>query len=160
MKARRKLLVGLMILALTVSSFGIVGNMSTVKAAEDDGIPMYRMYNPNSGEHLHTKDEGERNWLIGTGWNYEGVSFIVANEGQPVYRLYNRYSGEHHYTMDANEKSWLLTLDGWNNEGIGWYSKKTGDACEVEVYRLFNPYTDVAVSSHHYTTDANEKDWL
>ena len=66
MRTRRKLLVGLMTLALTLTSFSLVGNMSTVKASEDEGVPMYRMYNPNSGEHLHTKDEGERNWLIGT----------------------------------------------------------------------------------------------
>ncbi len=159
MKARRKLLVGLMILALTVSSFGIVGNMSTVRATEDDGIPMYRMYNPVTGEHLYTKDENEKNYLEASKWNFEGYSWVAANEGQPVYRLFNKYSGEHHYTMDEVEKFWLV-LTGWNDEGIGWYSKTTGDTCEVPVYRLFCPFTNEALKAHHYTMDKGERDWL
>ena len=160
MKIRsKKLLVGLMTLALTLTSFSMVGNMSTVRAAEDDGIPMYRMYNPFTGEHLYTKDENEKNYLEASKWNFEGYSWVASNEGQPVYRLFNPYSGEHHYTMDEVEKFWLV-LTGWNDEGIGWYSKTTGDACEVPVYRLFCPFTNEALKAHHYTMDKGERDWL
>jgi len=157
MKKKNRLLAGMIAVTLSLSAF-VVSDNSVVRAAED-GVQMYRMYNPTNGEHLHTKDANERNVLITKGWNYEGVSFIVADSGSPVYRLFNRYSGEHHYTMDEGEKDWLTSL-GWNYEGIGWYSNKTGDECEVEVYRLFNPYSTDAINSHHYTLDEGERDWL
>lgn len=157
MKRKNRLLAGMIAVTLSLSAF-VVSDNSVVRAAED-GIQMYRMYNPTNGEHLHTQDVNERNVLITKGWNYEGVSFIVADSGSPVYRLFNRYSGEHHYTMDEGEKDWLTSL-GWNYEGIGWYSNKTGDECEVAVYRLFNPYSTDAINSHHYTIDEGERDWL
>ncbi len=162
MRRTRKIVaaIGALAFAVTLSlSAFVISDNSVVRAAED-GVQMYRMYNPTNGEHLHTQDVNERNVLTTQGWNYEGVSFIVADSGSPVYRLFNRYSGEHHYTMDANERSSLLTMDGWSDEGIGWYSNKTGDECEIAVYRLFNPYSTDAINSHHYTIDEGERDWL
>ncbi len=161
MRRTRKIVaaIGALAFAVTLSlSAFVISDNSVVRAAED-GVQMYRMYNPSNGEHLHTQDVNERNVLTTQGWNYEGVSFIVADSGSPVYRLFNRYSGEHHYTMDEGEKDWLTSL-GWNYEGIGWYSNKTGDECEIAVYRLFNPYSTDAINSHHYTIDEGERDWL
>lgn len=45
-------------------------------SCNDSGrIPVFRVYNPNSGEHHYTKDEKEKNYLVSLGWNDEGVAW-------------------------------------------------------------------------------------
>lgn len=42
------------------------------QASADEGSrDMYRLYNPNSGEHFYTADSNERDHLTGVGWVYE-----------------------------------------------------------------------------------------
>ena len=159
MKIKRKIIIGVMTMAMALTLFGIVRCMPTVKAAEDEGVLMYRMYNPISGEHLYTKDNNEKDYLLSIKWNYEGYSWVASKEGEPVYRLFNSQSGEHHYTMDETERLWLL-LGGWIDEGIGWYTESTGRECEAPVYRLFCPYTNEGPKAHHYTMDKGEREWL
>ncbi|HAQ7503330.1 TPA: glycosyhydrolase, partial [Enterococcus faecium] len=113
-------------------------------------IPMYRMYNPNSGEHFYTQDTGERDNLRRIGWNYEGIGWQAPTSGDPVYRLYNRYNGEHFYTLNAKERD-NITKQGWTYEGIGWYSYKGANG--IPVSRLYNK----RVNWHHYTLDEHEK---
>lgn len=118
-------------------------------------ISIYRLYNPNSGEHLYTPLASERDALTKLGWKYEKVAWTAPKTSKtPVYRLYNPYSGDHHYTTDAAEATALSKL-GWNNEKICWYSD---DNKSVPVYRLFNP--NVTIGTHHYTTDKNEYETL
>ena len=38
---------------------------------------MYRLYNPNSGEHFYTSSEAERDSLISVGWDYEGEGWQI-----------------------------------------------------------------------------------
>ena len=88
---------------------------------------VYRMYNPNSGEHFCTRSSAERDSLIHNGWNYEAnASFatIAADENgaKPVFRVYNPNSGLHHYTMN-HEEVILLKAAGWNYEGVAWNVK-------------------------------------
>ena len=46
---------------------------------------MYRLYNPNSGEHFYTGSIEERDMLDRVGWNYEGVAWTApTNTGDPV----------------------------------------------------------------------------
>jgi len=115
---------------------------------------MYRMYNPNSGEHFYTADLSEANGLSAAGWNYEGVAWYAPETGSPVYRLYNPNAGDHHYTTNWAEKNMLASL-GWKDEGIGWYSSESGTA----LLRLYNPNATGA-GAHHYTTDTSEKNNL
>lgn len=116
---------------------------------------MYRLYNPNSGEHFYTKDSYERDQLASIGWVYEGVGWIApATSNTPVYRMYNPNAGEHHYTTNAGEKD-MLTANGWNYEGIGWYSD---DAQGVPLYRQYNP--NAFSCNHNYTVNKSENDWL
>ena len=119
------------------------------------GIDMYRLYNPNSGEHFYTADSNERDFLVGVGWNYEGIGWKApVKSNTPVYRLYNPNAGDHHYTMSVGERDWLVSL-GWNYEGIGWYSD---DMKSVPLYRQYNPNAETG--SHNYTTNKAENDWL
>jgi hypothetical protein len=121
---------------------------------ETQKLTMYRLYNPNSGEHFYTSDPEERKNVVAAGWDYEGIGWIAPSAGDPVYRLYNANGGEHHYTMSASEKDSLIAL-GWFYEGISWYSdtEKT-----VPVNRQYNP--NQFSNNHNYTVSAKEKNHL
>ncbi|MBQ9608623.1 MAG: PPC domain-containing protein [Lachnospiraceae bacterium] len=119
-------------------------------------VDMYRLYNPNSGEHFYTSSTKERDKLSNVGWKYEGIAWKApALSDIPVYRLYNPNAGDHHYTTSAFERDNLENV-GWKYEGIGWYS--TGSDGQA-LYRLYNPNAKAA-GSHHYTTSASERDNL
>ena len=90
------------------------------------GVPVYRLFNPYTGEHHYTSNLGERNYLIILGWLDEGIGWYSIDyhtKGTPIYRLFNPYIsgiGAHHYTKNESERDYLRSL-GWNYEGIGWY---------------------------------------
>ena len=48
----------------------------TADPAKD--IPVYRVYNPNSGHHLFTKDKSEVDVLVSLGWIYEGIAWYAV----------------------------------------------------------------------------------
>ncbi|MBC9721901.1 MAG: glycosyhydrolase, partial [Lactobacillus sp.] len=54
---------GLVLGAMMVGSF-VIGQATFA----DSSIPMYRVYNPYSGEHLYTRSTGERDNLKRYGW--------------------------------------------------------------------------------------------
>lgn len=112
--------------------------------------PMYRLYNPNTGEHFYTASIGERDSVWIAGWDYEGLAWYAPKNGAPVYRLYNKNAGDHHYTTSQAEKDYLVSV-GWNDEGIAWQSG--GDTV---LYRAYNP--NAVAGAHHYTTNKAEID--
>jgi len=124
------------------------------KKADVSGIEMYRLYNPNSGEHFYTSSTEEKSVLVNAGWKYEGIGWTAPSDGDPVYRLYNANAGDHHYTLDKNEKDTLISY-GWKDEGIGWYSDPDKT---VPLYRQYNP--NAKAGSHNYTTSKEENDAL
>lgn len=113
---------------------------------------MYRLYNPNSGEHFYTRDNNEKNNLTQAGWRYEGVAWNAPQNGNPVYRMYNPNAGDHHYTLNTSERD-SLKKAGWRYEGISWYS-----GGGQLLYRLYNP--NARTGTHHYTLNTNERDNL
>lgn len=116
---------------------------------------MWRLYNPNSGEHFYTSDETERENVYNHGWNIEGYGWVAPSpSNSPVYRLYNPNAGDHHYTLDSSERDMLINK-GWRYEGIGWYSD---DAQTVPVYREYNP--NAKSGAHNFTTDLDEHNHL
>ena len=118
------------------------------------GQQMFRLYNPNSGEHFYTAAADERDYLASVGWNYEGVGWIAPDEGAPVYRLYNPNAGDHHYTANIEERDYLVSV-GWNDEGVGWNSAGEDG---VALWRQYNP--NATTGSHNYTTSTEERDFL
>lgn len=140
---------------ILLSVFGILAAIScfssSASAANQGSQKMYRMYNPNSGEHFYTANLGERDNLVNLGWNYEGIGWVAPQASdQPVYRMYNENASDHHYTLSREEADYLVE-QGWKDEGIGWYSSETE---ELAVYRAYNP--NAVSGSHHYTYDKNE----
>lgn len=123
----------------------------TVAQATGQDCAVYRLYNPNNGDHHYTTDSNEYATLASYGWKQEGVAWTSPESSNtPVYRLYNPSSGDHHYTKDANEYKTLASY-GWKQEGIAWYSD---DSQSVAIYRLYNP--NATIGTHHYTMDSNE----
>ena len=142
------------------------GGISTASFEVNPGITdpdvqlMYRLYNPNSGEHFYTASVEERDHLDSVGWDYEGHAWTAPrSSATPVYRLYS--GTDHHYTTSAYERDELVRV-GWSYEGVGWYSD---DAKGIGLHRLFNPNVDPNAArnnsgSHHYTTSEVERDHL
>lgn len=117
---------------------------------------MYRLYNPNSGEHFYTANAAEAGNLVDAGWANEGIGWYAPlSSSAPVYRLYS--GTDHHYTTSTSEKNSLVKA-GWKYEGIGWYSaSNTGQA----LYRQYNPNVNPKAKrnnsgSHNYTTSKAE----
>jgi cell wall-associated NlpC family hydrolase len=123
--------------------------LKTIPTFANQEIPMYRMYNPNSGKHFYTRDTNERKDLMNRGWLEEGIGWYAPSSGTPVYRLYNTASGNHLYTMNSHEKDSLDGRNSWRYEGIGWYS-----GGNVPLHRNYNPN----VGNHHFTTSKYESD--
>ena len=113
-------------------------------------VTMFRLYNPNSGEHFYTASTIERDATIAAGWNDEGIGWTAPTEGIKVYRLYNAFAGEHHYTTSEAERDMLVGV-GWTWEEGGWYSDPNE---AVPLYRAYNP--NAFANNHHYTLDLGE----
>ncbi|WP_159721886.1 leucine-rich repeat protein [Enterococcus sp. CSURQ0835] len=117
--------------------------------------PLYRLYNPNSGEHFYTWAAAEKTGLVTLGWQDEGVvgnAPLNQQTGVPVFRLYNKNAGDHHYTTSAAERDHLVSV-GWQAEGTAFYS-----GGNKALYRLYNP--NAIAGAHFYTPSTAERDWL
>lgn len=124
-------------------------------SVEEKTVTIYRVYNPNSGEHFFTPSLEEKEHLVSVGWKDEGVGFTTVEKSDvPVYRLYNANGGEHHYTVSMDEKDSLVKA-GWNDEGVSWYANSDKG---VAVYRVYNP--NAFANNHHYTTSKEEYEHL
>ena len=142
----RKIKIAVYIMSAFVVSLFFVNTVSA-----NTSQAMYRLYNPNSGEHFYTSSFVEAKSIITAGWQYEHVGWNAPSTGDPVYRLYNPNAGDHHFTLNSNEKV-MLVNQGWRDEGISWYSdaKKS-----VKLYRAYNP--NAKSGSHNYTTFYGEQ---
>lgn len=128
---------------------------SKAEAATFSVKTMYRLYNPNSGEHFYTASESEAAAVEQAGWNYEGIAWYApVVSWTRVYRLYNPNAGDHHYTTSRAERDMLMSI-GWNSEGLGWYSD---DAHGIPLYRQYNP--NATTGSHNYTSSIAENNYL
>ena len=98
-------------------------------SAEIESFAVYRFYNQDSGTHLYTIDENEKNVVRQEldNYNYEGEAFFAYNlqvEGSiPVYRFYNSNTGSHFYTPSAIERDVVIEeLSNFESEGIAYYA--------------------------------------
>ncbi|MBP3885075.1 MAG: hypothetical protein J6D54_09085, partial [Olsenella sp.] len=86
------------------------------------GEPVYRLYNPYSGDHHYTTSATERDHLVGVGWRDEGVGWRSGGD-VAVLRQYNPYASTatHNYTISKTESRHLVSV-GWRDEGVGWWA--------------------------------------
>ncbi|MEM8827730.1 MAG: hypothetical protein AAGE96_00045 [Cyanobacteria bacterium P01_G01_bin.19] len=73
--------------------------------------PVYRFFNQDTGSHLYTMDEFEKDFIIDRldNYSFDGINYYAfESESQdidtiPLYRMYNTQTGSHLFTTDANE---------------------------------------------------------
>lgn len=121
----------------------------------DNSVDVFRLYNPNTGEHFYTTSTQERTNLMGLNWQYEGVGWTApSGSGEPVYRLYNPNAkgGDHHYTISSYERD-DLKRKGWHYDGVFFNS---GGAVDVHV--AYNPNAESG--AHNFTTNKHEQNDL
>ena len=117
-------------------------------------VNVYRIYNPNSGEHFYTTNRTEVEAAVKAGWNDEG-SLCKAPKASntPVYRVFNpnaRDAGSHHFTISKKEKEDLVKA-GWVDEGIAFYSASKDKG--VKLLRAYNKND----GGHNFTTNESEQ---
>ena len=108
---------------------------SSPTGPDDPGQIMYRLYNPNSGEHFYTLEHG-RARPTASAWagTTRAMGWIAPSEGErglpPLQPLLPASITTRSRRVERNSLDCGL---GWNDEGIGWYS---GAAYSVPLYRV------------------------
>ncbi|GAB2027288.1 hypothetical protein [Lactovum odontotermitis] len=146
---KKPLLIG----AAALGALTLAAVTAPVSASADTQIPLYRTYNPNSGEHFYTTSYDEALNAYNAGWNIEGVGWQTPSAGSAVYRVFNpnsRNAGSHYYTANKSEADHLVSLGwAWDNNGQPvFYS-----GGQFPVYVQYNKNN----SGHNYTTSLNEQ---
>jgi len=90
-------------------------------------LPIYRLYNPNTGKHYYTLNLIERDNLQSIGWRYESIEGFMfdsqAANTTPIYRLYNKSTGTHLYTHELAVRNYILnTFPTWEEHSQFGYA--------------------------------------
>lgn len=131
-----------------------LGLVMATQEASASSVALYRLYNPNSGEHFYTENSGEKDSLVKAGWNDEGIGWQAPTTGDAVYRLYNANAGDHHYTLNKGEYDHLVSL-GWKGEGESFYSADQSVERREPVFRAYNP--NAKTGTHNFTINEGEQ---
>ncbi len=130
-------------------SFEIIAPlMSTSRGAT---VPVYRLYNSTTNNHLFTSDFNEYGVAAGLGYKKEGIAFYAcAAEQKPVYRMYSGLVGDHLYTVSSLERD-RAGAGIYQHEGVAFYTCSANN--DSPVFRLYNKST----GNHLYTTSLTER---
>ena len=92
-------------------------------------LPVYRFFNQDTGVHLYTISEAERDATQQlSNFSFEGEAFYAYEteevEGSiPIYRFFNSNTGAHFYTPSEAEKDNVeANLPEFQSEGIAYYA--------------------------------------
>ncbi len=146
----------------------LIGYATTKLGMLKNGLmPVYRLFNPNTGDHFYTQTILERDTATGSGYRYEGIGFYILSAGsqnltRPLYRLFHPANEQerwedHFYTRDPGERDNAKNKLGYVEEpSLGYVYDVSGSAKEgrTPIYRLLND----ASHDHFYTTDRVERD--
>ena len=148
-----------------ITSLAAKGEHEDLIATLQQAVPVYSLYNPNSGEHVFTILEDERDNLVTNGWENEGVKWYAPTTGMDVYRLYKPNAadnagnpvGDHRYTTSTSERDELLAA-GWQEGDAVFKSVVIPGPYSSEVYCVYNPnaYAIGMSGAHHFTINADE----
>ena len=90
-----------------------LGGFSVLLTEGAGALPIFRMYNKQTGRHYYTTSVVERDYLVGLvpesnphfGWRFEKIEGYLypqlSSDCTEIFRLYNKYSGTHLYTHDS-----------------------------------------------------------
>ena len=97
-------------------------------SGQPEPVPVYRFLNQDTGVHLYTTSETEREAVQELdNFSFEGEAFFAYEsevEGSiPIYRFFNTTSGAHFYTPSAAERDNVeANLPDFASEGIAYYA--------------------------------------
>ncbi len=95
---------------------------------QPEPVPVYRFLNQDTGVHLYTISEIERDVVQELdNFSFEGEAFFAYEsevEGSiPIYRFFNATTGAHFYTPSAAERDNVeANLPDFQSEGIAYYA--------------------------------------
>lgn len=143
--------------AITIMLIGGAVLVQTDAHASTSTVPVYRLYNPYTGEHFYTASKTEGNSLVRIGWTYEGRGWQGKTSGTPVYRVYNPNAkgGDHYYTQSKFEAQSLVNR-GWRWDAGGKAVFYSGG--NTNLYVAYNP--NAQSGAHNYTTSKGEQNSL
>ena len=95
-----------------------------------EALPVYRFLNQDTGVHLYTISETEKDAVEALdNFNFEGEAFYAYDsqiEGTvPIYRFFNTDTGAHFYTPSFTERDSVSELDGFESEGVAYFALPT-----------------------------------
>ena len=110
----------------------LASNLDIITGGVVEGVKeVYRFFNNETGAHLFTMFEAEKEYIENTldNYSYEGIAYYAYSSEQidviPVYRILNGDTGTHLFTTDRNEVNNIqenlsnFSLEGDN--GIAFY---------------------------------------
>lgn len=118
---------------------------------------VYRVYNPNTGEHFYPTSAFERDANLKAGWRNEGKLEYAPTSGTAIYRVYNPnvIGGDHYYTS-SNYEAQSLVKKGWKWDNKGKPVFYSGG--NKPVYVAYNP--NAVTGAHNYTMNSFEENSL
>ena len=139
---------------------------------EDDGVApedssrdstVYRFLNRDTGVHLYTTSQVERDNILQNLPNYDFESFSYVSvdsltgspEPKRVYRFFNEDTGTHLYTISEVEKDSVIdNLSNFSLESESFFAYTEEQPGTIPVYRFYNNET----GAHFYTPSEGERD--
>lgn len=160
---------------ITVQATNLLGDtvedrfLVAVGDAEPDLSPqestVYRFLNQDTGVHLYTASEVERQFVEDNLPNYisEGEAFVSVDpftgspEPQQVYRLLNQDTGTHLYTISEIEREFVEdNLANFSLETESFFAYSEQQEGTIPVFRFFNTDT----GAHFYTPSDIERQFV
>ncbi len=119
-------------------------------------VPLYRAYNPSTGNHLFTDSyKEEQNAITKLGYKAEGIDGYLDKTQrpgtEPLYRLRGP-NGDHLYTTNPAQRQQALQ-QGYKDEGVAGYVSASAQPNTAPLYGMVDPKN----GEHFYTTSATER---
>ncbi len=152
-------------LASLTSSTLTNATQNTLDVTFTEYVPVYRLYNMVTSEHLFTTNKTEYDNFVAKlaagqdVWIGEGIDWLAPATGSVVYRLYNAALGamqhsSHYYTTDKTEADTLVANSGWKYDDAVNYFQSGGSTA------IYTCYNEALGSAHHYTSSRTEWEGL
>lgn len=122
-------------------------------AAAGDKVPLYRLGNASTGDHMFTTQFSEVTSAQGQGWKDEGVAaYLMKTQVPGTEPLYQLVKGnDHFYTANATERNQVLSR-GFQDGGVAGYIASSQMPGTVPLYRMVSTRNGL----HFYTTSQQE----
>jgi hypothetical protein len=126
-------------------------------------VNRYRIFIPQTDNHLFTADKNEYDTLGRLGFKQEGIAEKIYDapvtvsgvQAVPLYRIYFQQPQRHFWTTDRNEYLTLIRFQGmYLGEGVDGFVMPQAIPGSVPQHRLLHPIAFPPV--HHWTTNDHE----